>query len=312
MSISRRHALALGAAAFLAPQTAGAQSLITVKAAGVPEDSITPALWAQQSGIFRKYGLDVLVDAQRSGSAVAAGVAGGAYQFGKSSLMALIAAHSHNIPIMIIAPAGMYDISKPITGLLVKADSTVKSGADLNGKTIAVSSLGDLYTVGTYAWLEKTGGDWTSVKLVELPISAIFDAVIGGRVDAGGTIVPDLQAALATGRVRSIADTNGAIAPHFMYTAWFATADYVKNNRPIVEKFRAALRESVTYTNAHKAQTVDVFAKFSGMDPAVVAKMNRTDDGLSLDPRLIQPLINATAKYKVIPAAFDARDFIAT
>ncbi|HXP94553.1 MAG TPA: ABC transporter substrate-binding protein [Candidatus Binatia bacterium] len=312
MNITRRSAIGLGAAALLAPHAVRAQGVVSIRAAGVPEDSITPALWAQESGIFRRYGLDVQVDAQRSGSAVAAGVAGGAYQFGKSSLMALIAAHAHNVPIMIIAPAGMYDASNPITGLLVKTDSPVKTGADLNGKTIAVSSLGDLYTVGTYAWLEKTGGDWSSVKLVELPISAIFEAVVGGRVDAGGTIVPDLQVALATGRVRSVADTNAAIAPRFIYTAWFTTADYVKNNRPIVQKFRAALRESVLYTNTHKAQTVEVFARFSGMDPAVVAKMNRTDDGLTLDPRLVQPLINATAKYKVIPKAFNAREFIAT
>jgi len=312
MNITRRSAIGLGAAALLAPHAVRAQGVVSIRAAGVPEDSITPALWAQESGIFRRYGLDVQVDAQRSGSAVAAGVAGGAYQFGKSSLMALIAAHAHNVPIMIIAPAGMYDASNPITGLLVKTDSPVKTGADLNGKTIAVSSLGDLYTVGTYAWLEKTGGDWSSVKLVELPISAIFEAVVGGRVDAGGTIVPDLQVALATGRVRSVADTNAAIAPRFIYTAWFTTADYVKNNWPIVQKFRAALRESVLYTNTHKAQTVEVFARFSGMDPAVVAKMNRTDDGLTLDPRLVQPLINATAKYKVIPKAFNAREFIAT
>jgi len=312
MNITRRSAIGLGAAALVAPHAVRAQGVVSIRAAGVPEDSITPALWAQESGIFRRYGLDVQVDAQRSGSAVAAGVAGGAYQFGKSSLMALIAAHAHNVPIMIIAPAGMYDASNPITGLLVKTDSPVKTGADLNGKTIAVSSLGDLYTVGTYAWLEKTGGDWSSVKLVELPISAIFEAVVGGRVDAGGTIVPDLQVALATGRVRSVADTNAAIAPRFIYTAWFTTADYVKNNRPIVQKFRAALRESVLYTNTHKAQTVEVFARFSGMDPAVVAKMNRTDDGLTLDPRLVQPLINATAKYKVIPKAFNAREFIAT
>jgi NitT/TauT family transport system substrate-binding protein len=310
--LSRRSALGLAAGALAAPYAARAQSLISLKAAGVPEDSITPALWAQQSGIFRKHGLDVQLDAQRSGSAVAAGVAGGAYQFGKSSLMALIAARAHNVPIVIIAPGGMYDARNPINGLIVKIDSPLRTGADFNGKTIAVSSLGDLYTVGTYAWIERTGGDWPSVKLVELPISAVFEAVVGGRIDAGNTIVPDLQAALATGRVRDLVDTNAAIASRFMYTAWFTTVDYAKNNRTIVDKFRAALLESTTYTNAHHAQTVDVFAKFSGMETSVVAKMNRTDDGTTLDPRLIQPLINATARYKVIPAAFDARDFIAT
>lgn len=311
MAISRRTAIALGASALVAPRLASAQTLIQLKIAGVPEDSITPALWAEQSGIFRRYGLDVHIDAQRSGSAVAAGVAGGAYQFGKSSLMALIAAHARKVPIVIVAPGGIYDASHPINGLIVKVDSPLKSGADFNGKTIAVSSLGDLYTIGTYAWLEKTGGDWTSVKLVELPISAVFEAVVSGRVDAGNTIVPDLQAALATGKVRDLTDTNAAIARRFMYTAWFTTADYAKNNREVVEKFRSALRDSTAYTNTHKAQTVDLFAKFSGMQPAIVAKMNRTECGTALDPRLIQPLIDATARYKVIPAPFDARDFIA-
>lgn len=310
MKMTRRTSLALTAAALAAPQIGRAQSLTAIKAGGVPEDSITPALWAAQSGIFRRYGLDVVVDAQRSGSAVAAGVAGGAYQFGKSSLMALIAAHSHNIPIVIVAPGGMYDASHPINGLIVKIDAPLRTGADFNGKTIAVSSLGDLYTVGTYAWIERTGGDWTSVKLVELPISAVYEAVVTGRIDGGNTIEPDLHAALATGKVRDLTDTNASIAKRYMYTAWFTTADYAKNNRDVVERFRSAIREATAYTNAHKAQTVDVFAKFSGMDPAVVAKMNRTDGGLSLDPQLLQPLINATARYKVIPAAFDARDFI--
>lgn len=308
--LTRRASLALAAAAVAAPRVGRAQGLTAIKAGGVPEDSITPALWAAQSGIFRRYGLDVTLDAQRSGSAVAAGVAGGAYQFGKSSIMSLIAAHAHNVPIVIIAPAGIYDASNPINGLIVKIDSPLHVGADFNGKTIAVSSLGDLYTVGTYAWIDRTGGDWTSVKLVELPVSAVFEAVVTGRIDGGNTIEPDLGAALATGKVHTLTDTNNSIAKRYIYTAWFTTADYAKNNRDVVARFRAAIRESTLYTNVHRAQTVDVFAKFSGMDPAIVAKMNRTPGGLVLDPQLLQPLIDATAKYKVIPARFDARDFI--
>lgn len=308
--MQRRSAIALTAAALLAPTAARAQNLTSIKAAGVPEDSITPALWAQQNGIFRKHGLDVQIDAQRSGSAVAAGVAGGAYQIGKSSLIALIAAHSHNVPIAIIAPGGMYVSPHYNAGMIVKADSPIKTGADLNGKTIAVSSLNDLYTVGVDAWVDKHGGDASSVKLVELPISAIYEAVVNGRVDAGNTINPDLEAALATKKVRFLADTNGAIAPQFMYTAWFTTRSYAQANPKVIESFRSALREAAIYDNAHQAQTVDVLAKFSGIEPGVVAKMARITYGTSLDPRLIQPLIDATAKYKVIPAAFDGRDLI--
>jgi hypothetical protein len=42
----------------------------------------------------------------------------------------------------------------------------------------------------------------------------------------------------------------------------------------------------------------------------VFAKMPRVKSALTVDPKLIQPLIDACAKYKAIPASFDARELI--
>jgi hypothetical protein len=39
--------------------------------------------------------------------------------------------------------------------------------------------------------------------------------------------------------------------------------------------------------------------------------MTRVDCGTVLDPKLIQPVIDACAKYKFIAASFDARELIA-
>jgi hypothetical protein len=39
--------------------------------------------------------------------------------------------------------------------------------------------------------------------------------------------------------------------------------------------------------------------------------MYRISHAAPLDPKLIQPLIDARAKYKVIPALFDAKEMIA-
>jgi ABC-type nitrate/sulfonate/bicarbonate transport system substrate-binding protein len=97
-----------------------------------------------------------------------------------------------------------------------------------------------------------------------------------------------------------------------MYTGWFTTMDYLAKNQATVEKFVRAMRESSAYVNAHPADTVDVLAKFSAMEPARIAKMHRISYATALDPRLIQPMIDACAKYKVIPAAFDAKDMIAS
>jgi len=39
---------------------------------------------------------------------------------------------------------------------MVRSDSTAKTGADLNGKTVAVSAIGDLYTIALKGWSTST------------------------------------------------------------------------------------------------------------------------------------------------------------
>lgn len=311
MRLTRRRAIAAGLAFAAAPSATSAQGLTTIKGAGVPEDGMTPALWAEHAGIFRAHGLDVQITAQRSGAATTAAVVGGAYQMGKASGMSIINARSHGLPVVLVFPGGIYRITNPHSGIIVKADSPIKTGADLNGKVIAVSALNDLYTIGADAWIDSHGGDWTSIKLVELPVRAVFDAVVTRRVDAGNTVDPFLRAALDTKKVRFLADTDSAIAPEFLETCWFTMSDYAQKNPQVIAAFRASLHEAAIYANAHHAQTVDVFAQFSGMQPDVVARMSRQIYGTELTPQIVQPVINAAAKYKAIPQSFDARDFIA-
>lgn len=311
---TRRRALALGAAAAGLPtfaRAASAAAPAAVRAGGVPEDSATPALWAIRSGLFRRNGIDFQMEAQRSGSAVAAAVAGGSYQIGKSSITSLILAHARGIPFVFIAPGGLYEAANPVVAMLVRPDSPLRTPADLNGKTIAVSALNDLYTIGTMLWIDKNGGDSSTIKLVELPISAVADAIATGRVDAASSIHPELQYALDSGKVKVFAHPFDAVAPRFFYTAWFTTADYAAKHPEVVTGFARAMRDAATYTNTHHQQTVELIADYTKIDARTVAHMARVNCGTALDPALIQPQIDAAARYKVIAARFDARDVIA-
>jgi NitT/TauT family transport system substrate-binding protein len=310
VNLTRRSALALAAAALAGPTLADAQALTPMLIAGVPEDSITPAVWAVQNQIFRRHGLDVQLEPQRSGSAVAAGVAGGTYQVGKSSMISLLVAHAHNLPVVVVAPGGLFEASTANEAIIVKVDSPIRSGADLNGKIVAVSAINDLYTIGTRCWVDAHGGDSSTVKFVELPISAVPAALDAGRIDAGGTIDPDLQQAISTGKVRILCDPNAAISPRFMYTGWMSTIDYARANRATLDKFRAAMQESGRYVNDHLPETVDAMSKFTGISPAVFSAMPRVKSALTVDPKLLQPLIDACAKYKAIPNRFEARELI--
>jgi hypothetical protein len=47
------------------------------------------------------------------------------------------------------------------------------------------------------------------------------------------------------------------------------------------------------------------------MDPDAAAKMHKTQTALSFDPAAQQPVIDAAAKYQIIPKDFSARDMLA-
>jgi ABC-type nitrate/sulfonate/bicarbonate transport system substrate-binding protein len=91
-TINRRTLLASTAAVTALPTVVRAQSLSRLVLGAVPEESVTPALRALESGMFRQAGLDVDIQRASIGGAMASGVLGGAYAIGKSALVSVIAA----------------------------------------------------------------------------------------------------------------------------------------------------------------------------------------------------------------------------
>jgi NitT/TauT family transport system substrate-binding protein len=306
----KRRDVVIGLAAAAAAPSVAAADLAVVRVASAADDDVTPVLYAQSAGLFRKAGLEIRLTRMNSGAATAAAVAGGSIDIGKSSMMALIAAHARGVPFTLIAPSGLYQTQTPSALLVVPKNSPIKSAKDLDGKTMPTTSLRELMQIATYAWVDQNGGDWRSINFIEMPASAIPAALDDGRVDATTLNYPVLQKILDSGKARVLAKPMDAIAPEFMIAAWFATNDYIAKHRSLVDRFRAVLREAAQYVNTHRPQTVGLLASFSGMEPETIAKMQRVTTGTTLDPRLVQPLIEAAAKYHIIDKAFDARDFM--
>lgn len=310
-ALSRGTFIASAAATALWPSAArAAAESRTLRAASSGDDDATPFLYAQDSGLFKKAGITARLERAASGSAVAAGVVGGAYDVGKSSLLALITAHAHGVPVTIVAPAGEYDERAPIAGLIVKANGSIRSAKDLNGKVVAVSSLNDLYTISTKAWVDQHGGDSRTLRLIELPISAVPEALEQGRIDAGNVLEPHLRFAVESGKAQVLAHPFDAIAPQFLYTAWFTTKDVAAKDRDLLERFSRVIHDAAIYANGHHAETADALSAFTKVDPKIIAKSTRSTAGIVLDPRQVQPVIDAAAKYNAIAGPFDARDLI--
>ncbi len=61
---------------------------------------------------------------------------------------------------------------------------------------------------------------------------------------------------------------------------------------------------------AHWSEMSPLLSKYTGVDPSVIAATQPDRLQSALDPALIQPLIDAAVKYKVIPSRFLARELI--
>jgi NitT/TauT family transport system substrate-binding protein len=293
-----------------ATQGAFAQSaLTTVRVVGPPNDGYKAVFYGVKSGIFKKYGLDVQTSMVASGAAAAAALSGGGADVAYTNILTLIQAHTHNVPMVFVASGNLQVPGTSQTKTIVAIDSPIKSGKDLVGKTLGSASLRDINAAATLAWIDKTGGDSKTIKVVEVPASAGAAFLEEHRADAITMNEPAVSQAVATGKARVLAAPYDAVGTG-MTAGFAAMAPYVAANRDAMERFAKAMHESSLYTNAHPADTVDIVAQYSGVAPDVVAKSVRFSDAEYLEPRYLQPMIELCARYGLIDRSFPAAEVI--
>jgi NitT/TauT family transport system substrate-binding protein len=309
--VNRRAAIAAGTAFATLPQLAAAQSTSSLRIIGPPNDGFKAVYYAAKSGIFTKHGLDVTVALINSGAAAAAALIGGAADVAYTNITTLILAHNKGVPMQIIAPGALFESEQRMTtAIVVLKDSPFRSGADLNGKTIGSVSLGDTMAASIQAYVDQSGGDSKTIKIIEVPAAASIEALQAGRISAATMNEPAVSQSLATGNMRTLTNPNASISKRFL-EALFAVMGPVASAKPdAMQRLAQAMRESSAYTNAHMAETVDLVAGYSGIAPDVVARSARFIDALTIDPALIQPVIDVLVKYGLTSPSFPAGQLI--
>jgi NitT/TauT family transport system substrate-binding protein len=239
-----RSAMLVGlGAATVRPSGARAADLTTVRIGSAKTDATAEHYYAVDQGMFTAAGLNAEVTAMRNVSELSAGVLGGSLDFIAGSLVPIAQAHLHGQDLRAIALGNVYTGPPPQGVVVVAPTSTIRSGADLRGKIIAVNGLGDFSQVTIAAWIDSTGGDSKLVKFLEVPFSAVPAALAQSRIDAALLVEPFTTSARGQGQVRVIGDALASIGKHFMVTGWYAKADWLNANRD------AAVASSTRYYN---------------------------------------------------------------
>jgi NitT/TauT family transport system substrate-binding protein len=279
------------------PLRAQAQTLTPVHVMVLPIDSAAEVYYAADMGFFTKQGLNVDFQPGANGGAIAAAVSTDAVDIGYSDLVTLAKGYLKGIPFVAIAPAAIWTSDAPVAGLVVESNSPIKSAKDLAGKVIAVPGLGSLAEYSPRAWIDQNGGDASTAKYIEMPYAAMPAALAAGRIDVAYISEPFL--AVVKKDVRVLGYSHNAIAKHFLQSAWFTTPQWAKDHADAVRRFAAAMRETAAWANqkANRARSAEILAKYTKIEPATVAAMERARFGDTLAASAIQPAIDVTAKY---------------
>jgi NitT/TauT family transport system substrate-binding protein len=297
-SYSRAAALTGIAALAAAPSIVRGADLATIRIGAAPTDATAQHLYAQDLGMFAAAGLSAEISPMRTSASLIAAIVGGSLDIMTSTVVSIALAHNKGIDMRVIAEGNVYDGPPPQAAIVVAPNSTIKNGADLNGKTVAVNGLGDLTQVAIAAWIDANGGDSKSVKLIEVPFSGVGAALAQGRIDAALLVEPFTSAARAQGQIKILGDPQAAIGRGYMVTGWYAKADWLNANRDMARRFVDVMLQTAKWGNAHHPESAAILAKYVGMTADAIQSSPRAVYGEKpIQPAMIQPVLDFSTKY---------------
>lgn len=296
-------AAALGAAATI---PARAQERVSLRVGTAAVESYATPFFAKEEGFYDRAGLDVDISVLAGGGATLAALLGGSLDIALTNSGAMSNAHARNVPLYLFFPGGYYTSAQPTTALLVAKTSPLQKASDLNGKTVALSTLRDLVQISCMKWMDDNGGDSSSIKWIEMPTVLMGAALVAGRVDAAIVVEPEITSNRASTRI--LAKTYDSIAKTLMISGCVATKDWLDKNQETARRFVAVMRQTAAWANRNHDKFPAILTKYTKIDPQLIAEEKHSVYGTVLDPKVIQPIIDVSAQYKILPAAFNATE----
>jgi ABC-type nitrate/sulfonate/bicarbonate transport system substrate-binding protein len=111
--------------------------------------------------------------------------------------------------------------------------------------------------------------------------------------------------------VNSFMPLRGQIHGAVSTNVWVTTTEYARASPATIKKLIATAYAIATWANGHRSDSGNILMKYSKLDPTVVAAMTRTEYSTSLNPKLLQPLIDVGVKFGMLPGPVDGATLIA-
>jgi|GEM_PF-2127864 len=269
--------------------------------------SMIPIVVGKEQGIFEKHGIDLKFKETVAVDTLVPSVVSGDVQATTWTWGSLPVLEAGDLPVIAIAPldqgpaAGESDIFEVVT--LKSGDIT--SFDQLEGKTIAVSSIGGLAELQVRKAAREAGIDPDSLKLTVVPFPNVGAALRAGRIDAGFINEPWLAQTKAQTPMNVIDSSSLTVMEDMPFICLISNTQYVADNPETIRKVQLAVQESEQYARDHPDEIRDQLTTWSGLDQETAENVTLPYPATELDPEGVQEITDQLHEFGLLEEATD-------
>jgi NitT/TauT family transport system substrate-binding protein len=303
---------ALGAAvATTATLPAGAADKLRVSI--IPINDVTPLFSAIKQGYFEQEGLEIDTAPSSGGAAGIPGLIAGSFDIVYGNVVSTLLAAQQGIDIRIVAPGTkIVAVEDDSSAMVVRADSGIASGKDLEGKSVGVNTRNNVIWLYARAWIKQSGGDPDRVTFREVPHPQMEDALRQKQVDAGFMVIPYVALATAKPEFKAIAHPYSDVQLGVDVGQYLTTSKFLTERPEIAAKFLRALRRGVEWYNANRGtpELLEIVSGFTKINVELLKQIRLSPATLHVDPAEIEKTMKLMIDNKLLRAPIDIKPLV--
>jgi NitT/TauT family transport system substrate-binding protein len=262
-------------------------------------DGAVPDL-GHRAGIFKKHGIELEMLYTSGGGETMQAVISGSVDIGMNAgTLGVLGAFAKGAPIRIISAQATGDDAY----WYVRADSPIRSMADMKGKTMAFSTTGSSTNSNVLALIDHFKVDARPVATGGA--APTYTQVMSGQIDAGWSAPPFGIEALRKGEIRVIARSTDlpAVKGHTVRVN-VAHAPTLVSKRDVFVRYMKAHRETIEWMYSSE-EALKIYADYAGVSLDVARQIRE-----EFDPKeMVQPdrvmgledMMAEAIKFKYVP-----------
>jgi NitT/TauT family transport system substrate-binding protein len=292
---------------------ATAADLEKVRVSIIPINDVAPLFVAMQNGYFRDLGLEIDTTPSSGGAAGIPGLIGGSFDVVYGNVVSVLLASQQGLDIKVIAPGTKVTLGETdTTPIIVRSDSGIKNGKDLEGKSIAVNTRNNVIWLYARAWIKATGGDPDKVTFKEIPFPQVEDALRQQRVDAAFLVAPFSVISRQKPGLTAIANPYSDIQPGVDVGQYITTGKLLSTKPETIKKFAAGLRKGVEWFNANRTSDtlLTVISGYTKTDASILKSVAIPAAPLQSDLAQVKKTMDLMIENKLLTGPVDLAKII--